>query len=56
MMSSQLTCFFFLQMLNFFNGKERTEKDFRELGEETGWKLQSVISGAFLAGLLYTTL
>jgi len=57
MMLNKLTDFSFLfQMLNFFNGKERTERDFRELGEATGWKLQSVISGVTLASFLYTTM
>ncbi|KAG5645605.1 hypothetical protein DXG03_005743 [Asterophora parasitica] len=34
-----------IQMLNLFNGKERTEAEFRELGIFTGWKLESIIRG-----------
>ncbi|KAG6910302.1 hypothetical protein DXG01_011699 [Tephrocybe rancida] len=34
-----------LQMLTLFNGKERTEDEFRELGNATGWKLESVKPG-----------
>ena len=41
-------------MLNLYNGKERTESDFRELGEMTGWKLQSVIRTASLPSFLYS--
>ncbi|KAF9025659.1 S-adenosyl-L-methionine-dependent methyltransferase [Hymenopellis radicata] len=34
-----------VEMLAMFNGKERTEADFRALGAETGWKLESVTPG-----------
>ncbi|KAG6815143.1 hypothetical protein H0H93_010789 [Arthromyces matolae] len=34
-----------MQMLNMFNGKERTEQEFRELGVATGWKLETVVDG-----------
>ncbi|KAG5644030.1 hypothetical protein DXG03_009245 [Asterophora parasitica] len=34
-----------IQMLTLFNGKERTETEFRELGRCTGWKLEKVIPG-----------
>ncbi|RDB21483.1 4-O-methyltransferase 1 [Hypsizygus marmoreus] len=34
-----------IQMMNVFNGKERTEKDFKELGNATGWKFESLTPG-----------
>ncbi|KAG6815873.1 hypothetical protein H0H87_010616 [Tephrocybe sp. NHM501043] len=34
-----------VQMLTLFNGKERTEEEFRALGQTTGWKLEKVIPG-----------
>ena len=34
-----------IQMLNLFNGQERTEADMRALGLATGWKLESVTPG-----------
>ncbi|KAF9062020.1 S-adenosyl-L-methionine-dependent methyltransferase [Rhodocollybia butyracea] len=37
-----------MHMLALFNGKERTEADFKKLGEETGWKLESVRPGCWL--------
>jgi hypothetical protein len=32
-------------MLLQFDGKERTEADFRKLGEKAGWKLESIKPG-----------
>jgi hypothetical protein len=32
-------------MLNLFNGKERTVEEFKELGREAGWKLETVARG-----------
>ncbi|KAF5387187.1 hypothetical protein D9615_001587 [Tricholomella constricta] len=34
-----------IQMINLFNGKERTEAEFRELGLSVGWKLESITRG-----------
>lgn len=31
--------------MGFFNGKERTEEEFRELGRSTGWKLEKIVRG-----------
>ena len=33
------------QMMNLFNGKERTVLEFIELGNATGWKLEDVKPG-----------
>ncbi|KAF8986554.1 S-adenosyl-L-methionine-dependent methyltransferase [Cyathus striatus] len=35
-----------MQMLTLFNGKERTGREFKDLGEKTGWRLESVKPGA----------
>jgi hypothetical protein len=40
-----LTCVF-LQMLSMFDAKERTEEEFRQLGAECGWKLESSKAGS----------
>jgi len=40
------------QLLSLFNGKERTEEDFRNLGVETGWELQKIGHG-ILASIVY---
>lgn len=40
-------------MLTSYDGKERTEADFINLGLETGWKLESVKPGV-LAALVYS--
>ena len=37
------------QMMSMFNGKERTVEDFVELGEQSGWKLGSVVPGKLAA-------
>ncbi|KAG6831237.1 hypothetical protein H0H93_013815, partial [Arthromyces matolae] len=37
-----------LQMLTLFNGKERTEEEFRDLGQAVGWKLETVVVGSLL--------
>ncbi|KAG6854561.1 hypothetical protein C0991_004897 [Blastosporella zonata] len=42
-----------LQMLTLFNGKERTEDEFRELGRATGWKLESLKPGP-LATMIFS--
>ncbi len=34
-------------MLAQYDGKERTEADFKELGQATGWKLETVKQGTF---------
>ncbi|KAG6910307.1 hypothetical protein DXG01_011704 [Tephrocybe rancida] len=34
-----------IQMMNLFNGKERTEEEFRVLGLSVGWKLESIVRG-----------
>lgn len=34
-----------IQMMNLFNGKERTEEEFRELGRSVGWNLERVTRG-----------
>ncbi|KAF5386557.1 hypothetical protein D9615_001582 [Tricholomella constricta] len=44
-----------LQMLTLFNGKERTEDEFRELGRVTGWKLDSVTPGP-LATMVFSVI
>ncbi|KAK7446999.1 hypothetical protein VKT23_014212 [Stygiomarasmius scandens] len=41
-----------LHLLSLFNGKERTEQDFRNLGVETGWELQKIGRG-ILASIVY---
>ncbi|KAG6861524.1 hypothetical protein C0995_015257 [Termitomyces sp. Mi166 len=33
------------QMMNLFNGKERTEEEFRTLGLSVGWKLETIVHG-----------
>ncbi|KAI0064466.1 S-adenosyl-L-methionine-dependent methyltransferase [Artomyces pyxidatus] len=43
-----------LQMLNFFNGQERTLKQFITLGAATGWKFEAVNPGP-LAALVFST-
>ncbi|KAE9392372.1 S-adenosyl-L-methionine-dependent methyltransferase [Gymnopus androsaceus JB14] len=42
-----------MHMLASYDGKERTETDFKNLGLETGWKLESVKPGV-LAALVYS--
>ncbi|KAG6919980.1 hypothetical protein DXG01_013329 [Tephrocybe rancida] len=44
-----------VQMLTLFNGKERTEEEFRALGRASGWKLDKVIPG-MLPALIYTAI
>ncbi|KAG6845853.1 hypothetical protein H0H87_002544 [Tephrocybe sp. NHM501043] len=34
-----------MQMLHLFNGKERNEEEFRQLGLSVGWKLESIVRG-----------
>ncbi|KAG6888544.1 hypothetical protein C0995_007556 [Termitomyces sp. Mi166 len=34
-----------IQMMNLFNGKERTEEEFRTLGLSAGWKLETIVHG-----------
>ncbi|KAH8827600.1 S-adenosyl-L-methionine-dependent methyltransferase [Flagelloscypha sp. PMI_526] len=36
-----------LVMLAQYDGKERTEADFKELGQSTGWKLETIKRGTF---------
>ena len=36
-------------MLSVLNGKERTEDEFKELGDATGWKLEKVTVGSVTA-------
>ncbi|VDB99932.1 unnamed protein product [Peniophora sp. CBMAI 1063] len=43
-----------IQMMNLFDGQERTVGQFVELGEATGWKLDKVTPGA-MATLVFTT-
>ena len=43
--SSTIAYFQDLQMLSMLNGKERTVAQFKELLEQTGWKLQAVTRG-----------
>ena len=38
---------FFVKMLAQYDGKERTEADFKELGQVAGWKLETVKRGTF---------
>jgi len=38
-----------LAMLTFFNGEERTQKEFEELFHQSGWLLQSVTPLATLS-------
>lgn len=39
-------------MLTYYNAKERTEAEFKALGLETGWRLESVTPGR-LATLVF---
>ena len=34
-------------MLAQYDGKERTEADFKKLGQATGWKLETIKQGTF---------
>ncbi|KAK7452772.1 hypothetical protein VKT23_012175 [Stygiomarasmius scandens] len=45
-----------LAMMAYHNGKERTREEFELLGKETGWKLERIVEGKPVAGLVFSAL
>jgi len=41
-------------MMAYHNGKERTREEFELLGKETGWKLERIVKGKPVAGLVFS--